>query len=405
MDASSMACLGVSGYLIGLALPLFPALDVPLVFLVLLASAAVVVSQHVPGLGHFLATVPLLAFVVARVLSAVAAPDALRSLQIVAPLLPALLLFFALSELVRARRHVLAVYVSLTAAGLVLSATFLVTAWLSTGTSADGWALAAPSALLVVKNDLTVVAVLAPLALAAASLSGHWIVRLLAGGFIVALVSVIGVVQSRTALVTAVVAVGCFVVLTRGRLPRGGARKIWWLIGGAAAAVVLFDALAGFQLAGKVVHDWQGNGRLALWAAALAMFQDAPLLGHGPHGFVLHYRAYLDVLDLPSWVRIDPRVTPWAHNLYLELLAEQGVLGLCSFLTLAAAAIVMLGRAIRSREPDVQRLGAGVGAALIAFLAAGFFELSFLRAWVTIVFFTLFGLLATITRAEREGEA
>ena len=95
MDASSMACLGVSGYLIGLALPLFPALDVPLVFLVLLASGAVVMSQHVPGLGHRLATVPLVAFVIARVLSAVAAPDALRSLQIVAPLLPALLLFFA----------------------------------------------------------------------------------------------------------------------------------------------------------------------------------------------------------------------------------------------------------------------------------------------------------------------
>ena len=137
MDASSMACLGVCGYLIGLALPLFPALDVPLVFLVLLASGAVVVSQHVPGLGHLLAALPLLGFAVARVLSAVAAPDALRSLQVVAPLLPALLLFFAVSELVHARRHVLAIYASLTAAGLVLSGTFLATAWLSTTPSAE----------------------------------------------------------------------------------------------------------------------------------------------------------------------------------------------------------------------------------------------------------------------------
>ncbi len=161
------------------------------------------------------------------------------------------------------------------------------------------------------------------------------------------------------------------------------------------------DALLGFRFIHKAMHDWQGSGRLALWAAALAMFRDAPFLGHGPNSYVLHYRAYLDALQLPPWVRIDPRVTPWAHNLYLELLAEQGILGLVSFLAMGALGLSMVSQINRSRHPDLECLGAGAGAAFIAFLTAAAFELSFLRAWVTIILFTLLGLLTAITRSAK----
>jgi len=135
------------------------------------------------------------------------------------------------------------------------------------------------------------------------------------------------------------------------------------------------------------------------------MFQDAPVLGQGPHGFMLHHRAYLDALQLPAWIRIEDRVTPWAHNLYLELLAEQGVLGLATFAGLVVAGIVTLVRISRSRQADVRLLGAGAGAALVAFLTAAWIELSLIRAWVTIILFTLLGLLATLTRVERESRA
>ena len=118
---SALACLGVSGYVIGLALPVSPGLDLPLVFLVALAVLAAIASPQQRRLGDSLVALPLLAFVAARLASALAAPEPLRSLKMVAPVLPGLLLFFVLSEWVRTEHHVAVVYVSLTAAGLVLA--------------------------------------------------------------------------------------------------------------------------------------------------------------------------------------------------------------------------------------------------------------------------------------------
>lgn len=405
VDASTLACVGVAGYLLGLAFPVSATLDLPLVFLVLLGLAAAIVGlPQQPARPRSLIAIPLLAFVAARLVSALAAPQALRGLEVVAPLLPALLVFFVLSEWVRTRRHVVAIYASLTAAGLVLSTTFLVAAGLSGVASFHIWARMAPSPLLVVNNDLTVVAVLAPLAVAAALVRPHPLVRLLVAGFFVALIAVIVVAQSRTALLTAIVSVASFIALTRRRALTWPARA-WLAVAGAVALVVVVDGFLGFRFAQKVVGEWQGNGRLSLWAAALAMFQDAPVLGQGPRGFLLHHRTYLDALQLPAWVHIEDRVTPWAHNLYLELLAEQGVLGLATFLGVAAAGVATLRRISRTRQTDIHLLGAGAGAALVAFLAAAWIELSLIRAWVTIILFTLLGLLATITRIERESRA
>ena len=405
VDASSLACVGVAGYFLGLAFPVSATLDLPLVFLVLLCVAAAIVEfpKH-PARHRSLIVIPMLAFVAARLASLVVAPPAVSGAEVVAPLLPALLVFFVLSEWVRTRRHVVAIYTSLTAAGLALSTTYLVTAGLSGKGFYDTWASRAPSALLVVNNDLTVVAVLAPLAMAAALILGHPLVRLLVAAFFVALVVVIGVAQSRTALLTALVSVACFAGLTRGR-GFSWSRRGWLVIAGAISTAVVVDAVLGFPLGRKLLGEWQGSGRLSLWAAAFAMFQDAPVLGQGPQGFLLHHRAYIDALQLPAWVRIEDRVTPWAHNLYLELLAEQGVLGLATFLGMVGAGVATLGRILRSRQPDVRLLGAGAGAALVAFLAAAPIELSLIRAWVTIVLFTLLGLLTTITRIEQESRA
>ena len=402
VDASTLACVGVAGYLLALAFPVSSALDLPLVFLVVVSLAAAFVGlPQAPAGPRSLILLPLLAFAGARLVSALAAPEAIRSLQIVAPLLPALLVFFAVSEWVRTPRHVVAIYASLTAAGLVLSATFLATAWVGRTGAPDAWAQLAPSPLLVVNNDLTVVAVLAPLAVAAALARPHPAVRLLVAAFCVALVAVIAVAQSRTALVTAVVSLGSFAVLAPRRLFAGWAR-VWLVVAGTVALVVAVDAVLGFRLGHKVLGEWQGNGRLSLWAAALAMFRDAPVLGQGPYGFMLHHRAYLDGLSLPAWVHVEDRVTPWAHNLYLELLAEQGALGLAAFGATVAAAAVTFARIRRTPRSDIQLLAAGAGAALAAFLTAAWTELSFIRAWVTIVLFTLLGLLATLTRVERE---
>jgi O-antigen ligase len=65
--------------------------------------------------------------------------------------------------------------------------------------------------------------------------------------------------------------------------------------------------------------------RFALWSAAVALFVEAPILGHGARTYGILYQARLHDLDLPSWVFAEQRFVPWPHNLYLELLTEQGL--------------------------------------------------------------------------------
>ncbi len=395
-NPSALACAAACGYVVGMVLPLFPWLDVPLLYLVVLAPLAALA-----GLGHPRTTRPLvvisgLAFVAVRIVSALTAGNVPRSVQLLAPLLPALLLFLVVSEWISTPRHVALIFASLTGAGVVLATTLIIVSWLSASADPDRWALAVPGAVMVVKNDIAMVAVLSPVALALACLRGDRAIRLVVVGFFAALIAAIGIVQSRTALVTAIVGIASFAVVAR-RPGLTRPRTVLLVVGAFVGAVLAVDALLGFPLAYKVSHDWQGSGRLALWAVALAMFRDAPVLGQGPGSFALHHRAYLEALPLPGWLGSDGRVVPWAHNLYLELLAEQGALGLLSFGVVCAAGLLMIVQIRRTRDDSTRCLGAGAGAALIALLTAAIFELSFIRAWVTVMLFMLYGLLSAIT--------
>ena len=73
--------------------------------------------------------------------------------------------------------------------------------------------------------------------------------------------------------------------------------------------------------------------RMAIWQAAWAMFQDNPLLGVGIGNFDLSYRNYA----LPGW----PQLPGHAHNYYLNLLAEGGILLLGSYLALLSSLCVL----------------------------------------------------------------
>jgi hypothetical protein len=144
---------------------------------------------------------------------------------------------------------------------------------------------------------------------------------------------------SRGAFV-AIVVVGVIAALLRGvRLARLGLVAA----GAVAVAIVLLPATVtdrvgdlGALTEGTRTTDTSLRGRLGENLAALEMFADHPVLGVGPDNFELQYAAYAQRIGL------DPRPeVRGAHSLYLESLAETGLLGTLPFLAL-------LGLGVRS---------------------------------------------------------
>ncbi len=133
------------------------------------------------------------------------------------------------------------------------------------------------------------------------------------------------------------------------------------------------------------------TSRAVLWQAAVRMWIDRPLLGHGPNNFRHLYGPYIGQSE---W---DARIH--ANNLYLELLADNGLLGALAFAWLLFAIGQRLGPQIFQSEVVGRRLwAAGLGAAFLAFLVHGFLDYFFEFHAISLLFWTLTGLAGALTR-------
>jgi O-antigen ligase len=112
--------------------------------------------------------------------------------------------------------------------------------------------------------------------------------------------------------------------------------------------------------------------------AALNVFLDHPIVGVGPGEFSSFYREYAQ--DIGLSVRAEDRE---AHDLYLGVAAEGGILGEIAFLGAVGATLRQLIRARRAaieRRPDLAAISAAFLLAIVAYLASGLFlHLSFAR--------------------------
>jgi putative inorganic carbon (HCO3(-)) transporter len=110
--------------------------------------------------------------------------------------------------------------------------------------------------------------------------------------------------------------------------------------------------------------------------AALLVFTDHPVIGVGPGMFPLYYREYAERLAAEA---VDTRIDQGnreAHNLYTDVAAETGVLGLACFMGILLITLRDLRRArIRwlATRPDVAHLASAFFLAILAYMASGMF--------------------------------
>jgi O-antigen ligase len=166
--------------------------------------------------------------------------------------------------------------------------------------------------------------------------------RAVVPGAIVVLVVGLGATQSRGGTLAAIAALLAAVVLMRGR-------RLWVL---ATIALVTCAAVAYFAAMPSAIDRLTsssdgGNGREDLWRVAGRMFADHPVAGVGLDNFRVRSSGYVREPGSLQFVDLIAERPHEVHNTYLQILAENGVVGLLLLVAFVLAALASARRAAR----------------------------------------------------------
>jgi len=259
----------------------------------------------------------------------------------------------------------------------------------------------------------------APTSVGFLTASGELISRATAGfdqpnqlaGFLVLLVpfALAGAIVNRRLRIVFVVAgalavVGVYASFSRAALVALAITPLMFRGGRALLLVVPVVAVLGIFATPTLVSERfetltaQGSEiatRTDFWRTAGDIWTRSPLAGAGLGEFPAAY-AQSRVPGrqfLPASAFQPP---PHAHNLELQLLAEQGLLGLMAFLAVLGVAVSRGLALLRSHERWISVLGSAILAALAAFVIHNQFDVT-LYEGTGVYFWAILGLLAALT--------
>lgn len=123
--------------------------------------------------------------------------------------------------------------------------------------------------------------------------------------------------------------------------------------------------------------------RWVMWQAAIRMIQDRPVLGHGLNTFMAKYLDY--------WVGGE-RQPRYAHNCYLQVAAEAGLLGLGMFLLFLWQLFARLWAALPATGRGGPPILLGLFTGLLAFAVHAAFDTNFYSVRQALLFWILAGV-------------
>ncbi len=130
--------------------------------------------------------------------------------------------------------------------------------------------------------------------------------------------------------------------------------------------------------------------RRLLWRASLEAWKDNPILGLGPDQFRKRYVEYIPGVEL------DPRLG--AHNIFLDAMANTGLVGLAALIYLLASVILLLVKLARERTGacDVRLISLGLLISMIAYVGHGMLEYPLWQTGVMLMWFILMGVASIL---------
>ena len=138
------------------------------------------------------------------------------------------------------------------------------------------------------------------------------------------------------------------------------------------------------------------DDRIAFYQHSLNMIKAHPLIGLGANTYMKNYKNYKNNPEYRNVVTID---NVYAHNIYLHMSAEIGLIGFAVFIWLLVR-IFSEAKAIYKVMQDnfLKVFALSLIACLIAFLVNGLTESSLYYARVAPVFWYLIGLIFALKK-------
>ena len=192
------------------------------------------------------------------------------------------------------------------------------------------------------------------------------------GAAIAALALALAATESRGGIIGAAAALVAAVGLARGQRAEAAAFGVFVVI--AAGAFFLASPSA---LERATNFNGGGGGRTELWLVAWRMSEDRPLVGVGVANFRFESHNYVREPGNLKFVRQIVDVPLVAHNVYLQQLAETGIVGLALLLSVIAACLTAAVRAARRFDAlgdgAMATLARASAIAMVGFLVASTF--------------------------------
>jgi len=178
-------------------------------------------------------------------------------------------------------------------------------------------------------------------------------------------VAAVAILLSGTRAALLAVLIGAIVFLVAAR-PVIRARHAASVAGATACLLMFFFSPLGLKLRARLhwsIEDARGGARLLLWRDSLRMAERRLLTGFGPETFATEFPRFESV----ELARAYPDFYhESAHNMFLDALSTQGILGLLALAGLCAVGFRAAAPGWQSGNALATPLGAGLAAALVS---------------------------------------
>src|SRR5262249_25662308 len=148
--------------------------------------------------------------------------------------------------------------------------------------------------------------------------------------------------------------------------------------------------------------------RADIWSSALDIYSAHPLLGVGVGNFPVAYATLPSTLANAAQRRLLNQhgllIPPHARNLYLNVLAEEGIVGVFALVLLAFALIRVVASGIRARAPEARLVVTALGVSFLTVALHSVLDVTLLSE-LAFPFFGLLGVCVAFVSATREERA